>query len=331
MTRPRVWLTTLGGTVTMTPGPDGGLVPALDAGQLLAAVPGLAEVADVEAVSGELRPGASLTFPAVLEAGARAAAAVHGGCAGAVVVQGTDTLEETAYLLDLYWADDAPLVATGAMRSPGQPGADGPANLLAAVTVAASTPARGLGAVAVLADEVHAARYVAKGDSVAPHAFRSPSFGPVGRVVEGRVAVAGRPERHAALPPPVDPSVRVGLLEVTLGDTGLDLLAGVESAGLAGLVVAAAGAGHVPAAAVPALEALAARMPVVLASRTGAGPVLLATYGFPGSERDLLARGLLPAGWLAPRKARLLLWALLAAGLPRDAIGAELARRAVAG
>jgi L-asparaginase len=311
-----VAVASLGGTITMTPASGGGAVtPSLQAADLVAAVPGLDDVAELSVATLRTDPGAWLTPTDVVAVAEWARGQVtDAGADGVVVVQGTDTIEETAYLLDLYWDRPEPLVVSGAMRAPSAPGADGPANLLAATVVAASATARDRGALVVLNDDVHAAVRVRKTDTVAMHTFGSGPFGPVGRVHERRVTFAGGPARWPALPLPAAGSApRVALLETHLGDRG-DLLRLVVADGYDGVVLAGFGAGHVSAALAEVVGEVVARCPVVLASRAGGGPVLTGTYGFVGSEQDLLARGVVPAGWLHPRKARLLLWALLAAG-----------------
>jgi L-asparaginase len=310
--QPRVAVFTLGGTIAMKAAPGGGAAPALSASDLLAGVPGLEdEGVELEVRDVANKPGASLSFGDLFRLADVISAALGGGCAGAVVIQGTDTIEETAYLLDLLVASDAPVVVTGAMRNPSLAGADGPANILAAIRVAASDRARGLGALVVMNDQIHAARWVQKAHTASTAAFTSPGQGPVGQVIEGRVDIPVRLARRSPVFSAVSRrDVRVGLVTITLGDDGVLIDAIGEH--VDGLVVAALGAGHVPADAVTALGKLAARMPVVLASRTGAGPVHHQTYGFPGSETDLLARGLISAGYLAPVKARLLLHLLIA-------------------
>ncbi len=322
---PRILVLSLGGTITMTRGAGPGLNPTLGAAELVAAVPGLAAVASITAESPARVASPSLPPEALVHC-ARRIAAFEGE--GAVVVQGTDTIEESAFLLDLLHADDRPVVVTGAMRGAAAPGADGPANLLAAVTLAASPAARGLGAVAVLNDEVHAARFVRKGHTALPSAFASPLAGPVGLVAEGRARIHLRPPRLPALPLPDGPLPPVALLGFGMGEDGR-LLAALPGLGFQGAVIEGMGAGHVPEAAAEAVGALAARMPVVLASRCWAGPVFTATYGYPGGEMDLLARGVVPAGSLPANKARLLLSLALAAGVsPADAFAARAAESA---
>ncbi|WP_245614397.1 asparaginase [Actinokineospora inagensis] len=311
----------MGGTIAMVPGSSGGVVPALTAADLLAAVPGLADVT-ITAQTLRSLPSPSLGFADLVALSQAVRAEIDAGAEGVVVTHGTDTIEETAIFLDLTVDSDTPVVVTGAMRHPASAGADGPANLYAAVRVAASEAARGLGALVVMSDEVHGARFVRKGHTSSTAAFVSPGFGPLGLVVEGEPRLRGTPRIPLHLPATDRVTeLRVGLVTVALGDDGELLRRGGDA--FDGIVLAGLGAGHVPATMVPTVADLAAKIPVVLASRTGSGPVLRQTYGYPGSERDLLDRGLLHAGFLDPAKARVLLLLLLADNADRDRITAS--------
>jgi len=324
MALPRVLLISLGGTITMTPAAGGGIAPTLDAAALVAAVPALAHIAELETLVLAQLASPSLRFEQVLATAAAISEAFDRGCDGAVVVQGTDTIEETAFLLDTLLPQPQPVVVTGAMRGATAPGADGPANLLAAVTAAACPALRELGTLVVLNDEMHAARYVHKAHTTLPSAFASPGSGPLGVLAEGRVRLLQRPPRIPGLPLGDGAPRPVALLQWSLDDDGR-LLNVLLELGYEGCVIAGLGAGHVPAHAVPALALLAARMPVVLCSRCSAGPAFRETYGYPGGERDLLARGLLPGGLLAPGKARLLLGLALRGIAPDDQLAARAA------
>lgn len=331
MTKPRVAVGSLGGTIAMTSESGVGVIPTLEADDLVAAVPALASVASLETSTLAVLPSASLGHDDCAAALEWARTVVDGGAAGVVLVQGTDTLEETAYLFDLFWDRAEPLVVTGAMRSPQRAGSDGPANLMAAVTTAAAPASRGLGVLVVMNDEIHAAARVAKTDSMAVEAFRSPVFGPLGRLVEGEPVYGNRPARHPALEERAGPGVvpRVALLTTHLGDDG-ELLRLTAEAGYDGVVLAALGVGHVSTAVAEAVSAAGERLPVVFASRTGGGTTAKQTYGFVGSERDLVARGAVAAGWLTPVKARLLLWSLLRQQRGREEVAQEFALRGAA-
>lgn len=324
MARPSILVLSLGGTITMLPSEAGGIAPKLGAAELVAAVPALAQVAEIVAESPFRLPSPSLSPANLVAVARRIEEAFAQGCAGAVVVQGTDTIEESAFLLDVLLAGDQPVVVTGAMRGADAPGADGPANLLAAVRTAASAEARGLGTLVVLNYDIHAARFVQKSHTVLPSAFASAPGGPIGAVVEGRPRIFLRPPRLAGLPSYGGPPRRVALLRWAMGEEG-QILSALPRLGYAGAVVEGMGAGHVPAEAAPLLGDLAAHIPVVLATRCHAGPVFTGTYGYAGGEMDLIGRGLIPAGILSGLKARLLLGLALRKGCGQAAAAAAFA------
>ncbi len=228
-----------------------------------------------------------------------------------VVTQGTDTIEETSYALDLLHGGRIPIVVTGAMRHPSLPGQDGPANLAAAVACAADRACRDQGVLVTFDDTIHAAPWVQKRDTTATGAFWSPS--PLGWMAEGRPALRFRRQRPPALAVPEGELPFVPILKPGLAEPPR-LLAAALQAGAAGLVVELSGGGHSTSVWAEALEDAARRIPVIFASRTRGGRVLTHTYGQVGAEIDLIRRGLIPAGDLDAIKARLLLAFLILAG-----------------
>ena len=316
MTNPRVLLISTGGTITMTrsagEGAGAGIAPTLSGEDLVRAVPELAKKAEIEVVSFSTKPGGSLTLEDLIQIAGLLNTRLTEGFVGAIVVQGTDTIEETAFVLDLLVTSNRPVVVTGAMRGPASAGADGPANLLAAVTVVCDAAAAGLGTLVVLNDEVHAARYVQKSSTFLTSAFTSPGFAPLGWVVEGRFHLHANLARLPLLQCPGSVAGSpVALVKIPLGDDGR-LLSALSGLGYRGVVIEAMGADHLPAPLAATVSQLVVHMPVVLATRVASGPVFTGTYGFPGSEMDLIARGAVPGGSISGPKSCLLLRLLLA-------------------
>lgn len=232
---------------------------------------------------------------------------------GVVSTHGTDTLEETAYLLDLTVPGNKPIVLTGAMRVATEPGYEGIANLLAAVRVAASAEAQGLGALVVMNNEVHAARDVTKAHSQSIDAFQSPVWGPLGRVEAERIVIARRVEREVLRCPRLEPQVY--LLKLALG-MDAELLRQAVALGARGVVIESFGGGRVPPWWLEAIEeAIVRGVAIVIATRCPAGHIY-DQYGYVGAYHDLVRVGCLFADGLNGPKARLRLMAAL--GAARD-------------
>jgi L-asparaginase len=243
------------------------------------------------------------------------------GPVGIVITHGTDTIEETAYLLARTLDPAIPVVITGAMRTSSDADWDGPRNLRDAATVAASTASAGRGAMVVFAGSVFAGHEAVKTDTVRLDAFSAPHGAAVGKVKDGRVeyGLSARPPARlsAYLParlPARDLSPRVALVPMVIGDRGelLDL----ARPGHDGVVIVAFGSGNLPPGAIPAIRRwLDEGKPVVLASRCATG-VVTPVYAFEGGGARLVAMGVVPAGPRTPSQARLELVLSLSAGVP---------------
>lgn len=319
---PKVTVLSLGGTIASAPGSAGGqATPVLSASDIIASVPGLAGLAELELRDVARLPSIDVTFELAMAVADLARDADRSGFSGVVVTQGTDTLEEMAFCLDLLFEGDMPIAMTGAMRHAGLSGNDGPANLLDAVRTVISPHARGLGCLVVLNDEIHAARAVRKMHTSSPGAFRSPSVGPLGWIVEGVAHLRDRPFPRVTITPPKGAAVvRPPLVKIVFDDDGW-WIPRIREMGARGLVLEAMGGGHVPGRLSEGIAELASSIPVLVTSRTGSGEVLRATYGaFPGSETWLIQAGLIPAGSLDSLKARVLLGLLLTEGASRERI-----------
>ena len=287
-------------------------VPELDAAALVDALPALAGGTEVSAETILNAPSAHLTLADQLRISRAARDTARRGI-GVVVTHGTDVLEETAMLCDVLHDAEAPIVFTGAIRPASAPGADGPANLLDAVSVAASDEAAGMGVLVVFGGEIHHARCVRKTDTTSLTAFSSPQTGPLGRVTEGHPTIWSRMPRNPPLDPP-DLGRRVLIVPTAAGDDGT-----LARAALAtepdGVVIGTLGAGHLAPELLDLWAQAATRMPVVAYCRPERGVVLTGTYGYAGSEQDLRGTAIIPVGFLSPQAARMKLLACVAAGL----------------
>jgi len=311
----RVAIIFTGGTISMRhePGSSGNR-PTIRGAELLASVPGLADVADLEPIDWGLVPASHLSMAQVLDIGRILADQLaRPEIDGAVVVQGTDVLEETAFAWDLLPLPPKPIVVVGAMRSATQEGYDGPENLRNAVAAAADPALAAQGVVVVMAGEIHGADDVRKTHTHAYATFQSPNHGRLGAVLDGRVRLARHrtPVRLPAIPEHA--ASPIPLVTVALADDGAMQAAVTRRP--AGLVVAATGGGNTPVAYLAAArELIADGIVVALTTRCPSGSVR-AGYGFPGGSSAWWEAGAIFAGTLDGLKARMLLSLGLGAGL----------------
>ncbi|MGY1717607.1 asparaginase [Blastococcus sp. SYSU DS0552] len=304
----RVHLLATGGTIASRQGPEG-LAAVTPAAELLEAAGPLAGLTVTTSDLGTVGSFA-LTTSDLRELVAEARRCLAGGVDGVVLTQGTDTMEESAYLADLVHDDSRPIVFTGAQRPFDSPAPDGPANLADALRVAASPAARDLGALLCFDGLAFAARGVRKVDTLRSGAFGAPGRGPVIRLAGESVLPLATPARRPPLPLDLRSELpRVDVVACYLG-ADASLLHAAVAAGAAGVVVQAFGAGNVPPAIAEAAEELVARgIPVLVCSRVASGPVA-PLYAAGGAR---LARGgAVFAGDLSPWQGRLLLAAALA-------------------
>lgn len=321
----RVVLVATGGTIS-TRDRGQGATPTLRGADLLREVPGLEAVADVAVEEFAFIPGAHMTLEAMARLAGRVTALLAGDADGVVVTHGTDTLEETAYLLWLTVPSEKPVVVTGAMRNSSQVGFDGYRNLHDAVRLAASAEARGLGPVVCLNEEFHSARWVTKTSGQKEDTFKSPATGPLGALYGDRVALFTRPARQ---PAPLRPVLErnVDLIRLAVDCDDRFVRASIER-GARGVVLETFGGGRVPTALLPAIDEAIERGIVVAATTRTHGGGMWDMYGYEGAYRDLVRRGVRFGQDIPGHKLRLALMVALGNGLAGDALAGYLAREA---
>ncbi len=321
---PRVRLFATGGTIASRRDPVTGAVAAsLDGPALLERIPDLETVARIDAETVISVNGWNMTPVLMVQLARRVNRALaRDDIDGAIITHGTDTVEETAFLLDLLLDSPKPVVFAVALRHLDELGTDGPRNLRDAVIVAANPGSRERGTLLVANQTIHTARHVTKLHTTNLNAFGSPGPGPAGYVSGGEVRFFHPPAPGWTMA--VDEiEERVLLVKAYAGQDGA-MLRWALASGVRGVVIEGTGSGNVPAAMVPGIEmALAAGLPVVLCSRVPEGP-LAASYGGGAAARgggyDLARLGVIPASGLPGQKARLLLMVALGQSADLDQV-----------
>lgn len=304
MTKKTILLIHTGGTISMQLSADTGAVmlneqnPLTAEKHMLSAYANIIEVEAFNLPSPHITPNEMLRLRNCITAHVDKYA-----IDGVVITHGTDTLEETAYFLDLTTRYNFPIVLTGAMRSSNELGADGVYNLVEAVRVACSEQARGKGVLVVMNDEIHHAFNITKTSTSSVNTFQSPQYGPIGLVTKKMVHFHHAPiKRQFVEVEKIEK--RVALLKAYAGMEA-DIVESIATLAYDGLVVEGFGQGNVtPTVAASLKKLMTSGMPVILVSRCFNG-IAEGVYGYEGGGRQLEDAGVIFANGINGQKARL--------------------------
>lgn len=285
-------------------------IPALSDEEIMATVSGIDRIAEIESLHFGSLPSPHITIDNMFSLADEVKRFQdREDIRGVVVTHGTDTLEETAYFLDLLNDSNKPVVVTGAMRNGSELGYDGPANLSAAICTACAEESRGQGVLVVMNNQVYAADEVAKVHTLALDTFQSPDFGPLGIIDQDQV-IYYRARKNITEAIRANGYGKVGLIK-SVADNDSDLLNFMIDSGYEGVVIEAMGRGNVPPKMVAGIDrAIVKGIPVVVVSRCLRGRVL-DSYGYLGGGSDLRKRGIILGDNLSGQKARIKLMLLL--------------------
>ena len=307
---PTVAVLSTGGTIASKQDPSkGGYVPALSGEDLVSAVPAIKRVAQIQVEQISNIPSQDITP----EIWVRLAARVNELLAkseidGIVVTHGTNTLEETAYFLDLTTTSTKPVILVGAQRPASDPDSDGPRNLLDAVRVAVASEAVGKGVMVVMNGQINAARDVTKTNTNQVETFRGLEFGELGVVDVEKVRFYRAPLRRQTFS--IDTKAQLGRVDIVMsyaGADGLLIRSLVREGNVQGLVVAGLGLGDVTELMFEAIQEARSRgIPVVISTRVPTGRIFPLNAA-KGGALALKGIGCVLADNLSPQKARILL------------------------
>ena len=305
-----------GGTISMKIDPRiHAAIPALSSEEIMAMVTNISRFADVETINYANIPSPHITPDMMMEIAMLVKETLNrDDITGVVVTHGTDTLEETAYLMDLIIKSDKPVVVVGAMRNSSELGYDGSSNLSAAICTAISKRSRNKGVLVVMNNEVNAASEVTKTNTLSLDTFKSSEFGPLGIVDNDEVIFYRDIISHQFINT-TSLENKVSLIKSVPGIES-DILDFYIDSGYKGIVIEALGRGNIPPTMISGIKkAISKNIPVVMVSRCPTGRVL-DTYGYEGGGKHLRELGVIFGGNLPGQKLRIKL--MLAVGLTKD-------------